>query len=112
MPEMQAPSIRDLDERARALDLAASFIVRAPAGSGKTDLLTRRFLKLLAAVDEPEEILAITFTRAATAEMWSRVLQHLEEAARSAATPSHDERLALARAALAQSERRGWRLLE
>jgi ATP-dependent helicase/nuclease subunit A len=109
--------IRDLAERERALELTTSFIVRAPAGSGKTDLLTRRFLKLLTAVDEPEEILAITFTRAATAEMRSRVLNHLEEAARSAAAPSDDarpddDRLALARAAMAQSERRGWKLLE
>jgi ATP-dependent helicase/nuclease subunit A len=112
MSEAQAPPIRDLAERARALELTTSFIVRAPAGSGKTDLLTRRFLKLLASVDEPEEILAITFTRAATAEMRERVLHHLEEAARCNAASSSDERLALAHAALAQSERRGWRLLE
>ena len=77
----------DLAQRALALDLSRTFIVRAPAGSGKTDLLTRRFLKLLAVVDEPEEILAITFTRAATAEMRSRVLGHLEEAARSPSRP-------------------------
>jgi ATP-dependent helicase/nuclease subunit A len=43
----------DLDQRALALDLSQTFIVRAPAGSGKTDLLTRRFLKLLAVVSEP-----------------------------------------------------------
>jgi ATP-dependent exoDNAse (exonuclease V) beta subunit len=111
MREMQAGSIRDVEERTRALDLGTSFIVRAPAGSGKTDLLTRRFLKLLTAVDEPEEILAITFTRAATAEMRSRVLQHLREAdgPRSA---EEDERMGLARAALAHAQRRGWRLLE
>ena len=113
MPDTQTAPIRDLGERARALELAASFIVRAPAGSGKTDLLTRRFLKLLAAVDEPEEILAITFTRAATAEMRSRVLHHLEQAAGADERyADEDERITLARAALAQSERRGWRLLE
>src|SRR5271170_1420274 len=103
----------DLDQRARALDLSQTFIVRAPAGSGKTDLLTRRFLKLLAVVDEPEEILAITFTRAATAEMRSRVLGHLEEAARMPeATADEDDRVTLARAALKNSEARGWRILE
>jgi ATP-dependent helicase/nuclease subunit A len=102
----------DLDQRALGLDLSKTFIVRAPAGSGKTDLLTRRFLKLLAVVSEPEEILAITFTRAATAEMRSRVLKHLEEAQTTEPAPDEDERVTLARAALANSEVRGWRILE
>src|SRR5580698_353167 len=113
MAPPQSLPIRDLAERERALELTTSFIVRSPAGSGKTDLLTLRFLKLLAAVDEPEEILAITFTRAATAEMRSRVLHHLEQAAGAGERyADEDERITLARAALAQSERRGWRLLE
>ncbi len=72
--------IADQEQRNRALDPARSFIVQAPAGSGKTTLLVDRYLKLLSLTKKPEDILAITFTRKAAAEMRKRVIEKLPNA--------------------------------
>ena len=106
--------IPDLRARERALAPTRSFIVQAPAGSGKTELLIQRYLGLLATVNEPEEIVAITFTRKAAAEMRERVLDAFTRAAAGEAPESEHERrtLELARAALAREAERGWRIAD
>ena len=106
--------LQPVDERDRAqtLETHQSFLVQAPAGSGKTELLTRRLLKLLAEVDEPEQILAITFTLAATAEMRERVLTRLHTARDTAETSDELQEIKLARRALENDARRGWNLLQ
>src|SRR5690242_6235869 len=92
--------------RKTALDITRSFCVQAPAGSGKTELLTQRILCLLAACEKPEEILAFTFTRKAAAEMRERLLLSLQTAAtlradEVAAMPDHKRHtLTLAKAVL------------
>jgi len=107
----------DAEARAEALDIRRSFIVEAPAGSGKTGLLIQRFLKLLTdeAVASPEQVLAITFTLAATAEMRDRVLSHLEAASREPASSiasSFDlQTRELALAVLERDRQLGWSLL-
>ncbi|HSX85466.1 MAG TPA: UvrD-helicase domain-containing protein, partial [Cellvibrio sp.] len=75
--------VQPMDQHVRieALDPQTSFAVSAPAGSGKTGLLTQRVLTLLAYCDEPEEVLAITFTRKAAGEMQDRIMHALWQAA-------------------------------
>jgi ATP-dependent helicase/nuclease subunit A len=92
----------DQIQRDQALDPARSILVQAPAGSGKTTLLTERFLALLAEVDEPGQVVAITFTIAAAAEMRNRILDELR----------NPEPAPLARRALERSNTHGWKLLD
>ncbi|WIM06147.1 MAG: UvrD-helicase domain-containing protein [Candidatus Nitricoxidivorans perseverans] len=105
--------VLDAESRLRALE-EGSFIVEAPAGAGKTELLTQRVLMLLAHVEAPEEIVAITFTNKAAAEMRSRILDALSRAADDdlPAEPHKRVTFDLARAALAASEAHGWGLLD
>ncbi len=109
------PAPPDQAQRERALDPSRSILVQAPAGSGKTDLLARRFLRLLSEVDDPGQIVAITFTKAAAAEMRHRILSELEKAAAThAPDPSADEfsMQSLAHRALRRSQALGWQLLD
>jgi len=104
---------QDHAARAAALDPTRSFLVQAPAGSGKTELLTDRILALLATVNRPEEIVAITFTRKAASEMHARVLSKLRRGLEGPPEAAHERRSwELARAALERNAERGWHLLD
>src|SRR5881394_3923296 len=113
---MNDATTQDSADRAVALDAGRSYIVQAPAGSGKTELLIQRYLALLATVERPESVLAITFTRKAAAEMRKRVLDALrrdQEQTLAAPDSSTADReapstLALARAALQADAAHGW----
>jgi ATP-dependent helicase/nuclease subunit A len=107
------PVLADARERERALDPAQSFIVQAPAGSGKTELLIQRYLALLSRVEAPEQVVAITFTRKAAAEMRHRILDALAGAAAGPPGQPHARRAwDLARTVLGQDRARGWSLEE
>lgn len=108
--------IPDAGERQLALDITQSFIIEAPAGSGKTGLLIQRLLKLLASenVTDPAQILAITFTRKATHEMRQRVLTQLSAATSGEPFKNDFDRQTrpLAEAVVARDRALGWNLLE
>lgn len=104
----------DYQARQDALDPNRSFAVSAPAGSGKTGLLTQRLLKLLSLCENPEEVLAITFTRKAAGEMQDRVLQALWKAKEQSQPENTHDQLTwkLARAVLEQDKIQNWNLLQ
>tara|TARA_B110000093_G_scaffold116219_2_gene124525 strand:+ start:772 stop:4155 length:3384 start_codon:yes stop_codon:yes gene_type:complete len=106
--------INDSLQRRQALNPTESYIVSAPAGSGKTGLLTQRYLKLLSTVRFPEEVLAITFTQKAASEMSRRIYESLEFAANNPRPESEFSAINydLATAVLERSQKSGWHLLD
>jgi ATP-dependent helicase/nuclease subunit A len=99
--------------RSAALDITRSYIVQAPAGSGKTGLLIQRFLALLGNVAQPEAIVAMTFTRKAAGEILERIIEALRSAHTSPQPPAPHDALTwrLARSVLERDAAQGWNLL-
>lgn len=108
-------SLSDGEARRLAVDPTRSWLVRAPAGSGKTGLLIQRFLALLARVERPDAVLAITFTRKAAAEMRQRVLDALSDGQCPLPVDAADHQRAthlLAQAVLERNQSQGWNLFD
>ncbi|MEH6543647.1 MAG: UvrD-helicase domain-containing protein [Porticoccaceae bacterium] len=105
--------IPDQAERAQALDTGTSFAVAAPAGSGKTGLLTQRMLCLLAESERPESVLCMTFTRKAAAEMRRRISDALTLGLSSTPPDNDYERhnWELAQRVLKRDQVMGWQLM-
>ncbi|HZA35975.1 MAG TPA: UvrD-helicase domain-containing protein [Vicinamibacterales bacterium] len=76
-----ASDVPDAADRAAAVDPTRNVVLEASAGTGKTRVLVDRYTNLLKARVDPANILAITFTRKAAAEMRERILQNLQSAA-------------------------------
>mgnify|MGYP001208762728 CR=1 FL=1 len=111
---MTETMIPDQEQRNNALDVSQSYIVQAPAGSGKTELLSQRFLNALAHCETvPEEVLAITFTKKAASEMRHRILQALLKASEPKPVEAHAQLTwELANKALNRDKQLQWQLLD
>ena len=81
-------------QQQQALSRDNNLSVTAGAGTGKTLLLVERYLDIL--INEPvdvKEILAITFTKKAAAEMKERVVKRIEEMLGSDLSESANQKL-------------------
>ena len=104
--------MNDQKQRDEALDASGSFIVQAPAGSGKTELITQRYLKLLGSSEVPENILVMTFTNRAVDELKHRIISSLNRTTKKPPQKAYQRTtFDLACKVLKQSEKRDWDLM-
>nr|BAW82260.1 ATP-dependent DNA helicase [Pliocardia stearnsii symbiont] len=103
--------MNDQAQRQQALDISRSFIVQAPAGSGKTELLTQRYLKLLSVSASPESVIVMTFTKKAVSELTTRVIESLKSAQGNRPNESHKQITYDLAKVLEKSKAFDWQLL-
>lgn len=103
--------IADQAHRDQAIDPGQSVLLRAPAGSGKTGVLLLRFLNCLLTAEQPEAVVAITFTRKAAAEIRERIV-HALNLSESGAGGYEGQLAALAARVRERDQQRGWQLLQ
>ena len=83
-----SPPLPDAGARQRALlDYGSTLLVEAGAGSGKTALMAGRVALMLAHGIPPRDIVAITFTEAAAAELLERIERFVASLAAGAVPP-------------------------
>ena len=80
------PSLPDAAARTFATNPANNVVLEASAGTGKTTVLVTRYVNLLRAGVDPSNILAMTFTRQAAAEMRERIIRELRVSAERSAS--------------------------
>lgn len=95
------------EEQQQAINVRKNCVVSAGAGSGKTAVLSERFLALLLDEKNPvkvSEILTLTFTKKAAGEMRDRIFRKINEGVgNSTKSPKEKERLDSARKEFSQA---------
>ena len=104
--------MQDFNKRQQTLDISKSFIIQAPAGSGKTDLLAKRYLKLLAYVNNPSAVLAITFTKKAAAEIRQRIIENLKNCHKKTTDKNKQLLYDICKEVLVNSNKHNWYILK
>ncbi len=101
--------------REQAADPSHSVLLTAPAGSGKTGVLLLRYLRCLLCVESPEQVVAITYTKKAAAEIRERIMNALAAAQQPLADDSNAFEQAMheyAAQVVARDAALGWNLLQ
>lgn len=104
----------DQAQRDAAANPEHSVLLRAPAGSGKTGVLLLRFLRCLLRVQSPEQVVAITFTNKAAAEIRERVMGSLRDAQQQvpADNPFEQQLRDVAAQVLEHEQAQAWGLMQ